>query len=85
MRRAVPADPSIGPLQCVYDDGRAATKEWAPMSAFRIGILWFAVIAVVTGGVALFRHELNGWFFGWLVIDAASAFMLAASIRIGGS
>jgi hypothetical protein len=53
--------PSIVSLNRVYDDGRAATKEWAPISAFRIGILWFAVIAVVTGSVALFRHELNSW------------------------
>jgi uncharacterized iron-regulated membrane protein len=49
--------------------------------ALSIGLVWFLVIAAITGGVAAFRNELNGWFVGWLAIDAVSALLLIGSIR----
>jgi len=50
--------------------------------AFKIGLVWFLVIVVVPGGVAAFRHELNSWFDGWIIISALSAVLLVSSIRM---
>ena len=50
-----------------------------------IGLTWFVVIAVLTAGTAMYRHEFNGWFAGWLAIDALSSLLLAGAIRLGAT
>ena len=55
------------------------------MSALQIGLLWFLMIAVITGAVTAFGHYMNGWYFGFLAIDAASAVLLWSALRLGAA
>jgi hypothetical protein len=57
-------------------------KEGIEMNrAVLIGLVWFVAIAILTGGVALFRSELSPWFVGFLAIDAVSAVLLIEAVR----
>jgi hypothetical protein len=49
-------------------------------NAVLIGLVWFLVIAAVTGGAAGMGHHLNAWFAGFLAIDAVSALLIGAAI-----
>jgi hypothetical protein len=53
--------------------------------AVLISLVWFVVIAVLAAGPAMYRHEFNEWFAGWLVIDAVSSVLLAGAIRLGAT
>jgi hypothetical protein len=50
-------------------------------NALKIGIAWFLVFAVIVGGVTVIRHGLDVSFVGFLVLNAASAYLLTTSIR----
>jgi hypothetical protein len=50
-------------------------------SPLRIGLIWFAVIAVVTGVTTWAANQMNVWFVGFLVIDAVSAVLLVWTVR----
>jgi membrane protein implicated in regulation of membrane protease activity len=50
-------------------------------SPLRIGLTWFAVIAVVTGGTTWVANQMNVWFVGFLAIDAVSAILLVWAVR----
>jgi len=50
-----------------------------------IGLIWFLLFAILPAAAAGVGHNLNFWFIGWLVIDAASAFVVGRAVELGRS
>jgi hypothetical protein len=54
-------------------------------SPLLVGLIWFLLFAILPAAAAALGHNLNYWFIGWLVIDAASAFVIGRAIALGRS